>query len=228
MESTYLLNKLNELNKQPTFFIFEFVKEDKKYGLIVYNLKKKVDNININNELLFLSVTLKYKNDDYNIDLNKPVNYYVQSNYILNPNFVNYYAYEYLNINLTDTYEIEIMDKNLEIINLTKNDHINVIDGSYKVEHCNSEEENEIKELIEEIVEQFEISDQETNLQISITENSSETSLETSLETNFSPVSTNPSPLSTRITKNYSNRKCGICKEVGHTRKKCPKVVLPF
>ena len=59
-------------------------------------------------------------------------------------------------------------------------------------------------------------SNNEDNLQIDIVE--------------VSPVSiSNTSPRSNDSTKNhYTNRKCGICRQVGHTRTKCPKAAFSF
>ena len=61
----------------------------------------------------------------------------------------------------------------------------------------------------------------ENNLQIDIAENS--------------PIS-NASPQSigsinetiTTSTINATNRRCGICREIGHTRTKCPKAAFTF
>jgi hypothetical protein len=251
IESNNLLDIVNNFDENPDFFIFEFVKNEKKYGLIVDKFQENID-INTNNELLFLSVTLKHNNNEYNIDLNNPVNYYVKSNTILGNKFVKYYMNEYFNIQLTDDYKIEIMDKSLNIIHLTDKNYINITDGSYTLKNVISTEKEEITELIEEIIEHFEISNQDTdnqetdnqetdnqetdnqetdNLQINIADYSpiSNHSIVSNLSpvSNISPVS-NPSPSSIRSPNNYLNRKCGICREVGHTRKKCPKAALPF
>tara|TARA_B110000444_G_C18786981_1_gene570442 strand:+ start:64 stop:1008 length:945 start_codon:yes stop_codon:yes gene_type:complete len=213
-ESNDLLDIITNFSETPNFFIFEFVKSESKCGLIVDNMDETITDINTNNELLFLSVTLEDKNIEYTIDMKKPINYNINSNNVLGINFVKYYANEYFNIELTDDYKIEIMDNNLNILHLTSNNYINITDGSYKLENVMSSETEE------ETVVNFDIPNQETDkLQITIEE--------------YSPISnhssvSNLSPISTGTTINYSNRKCGICREVGHTRKKCPKAVLPF
>lgn len=232
IESANLLDIINNFSDNPDFFIFEFVKNDTNYGLIVDHFRDNITDINTNNELLFLSTTLKHNNIDYTIDMKKPINYNIKTNNVLGNNFVKYYAKEYLNVKITDDYKVEIMDNNLNIIHLTKKNYINITDGSYTLEN---NEKEEINELIEEIVDNFEISNQESdnqepNLQINIAEFSpvSNSSVSNnSIEYNLSPMY-NISSDTSGSTMNYLNRKCGICREVGHTRKKCPKAKLPF
>jgi hypothetical protein len=236
IESKNLLDIINNFNETPDFFIFEFVKNEAKYGLIVKHFRDNIIDINTNNELLFLSVTLKHNNIDYTIDMKKPINYNIKTNNVLGNKFVKYYAKEYLNVKITDDYKIEIMDNNLNIIHLTKKNYINITDGSYTLENVIFTEKEEITELIEEIVDNLDIQEtnnqepdnQEPNLQINIAEFSpvSNSSVSNnSIEPNLSPVSTTSS---TTSSMNYLNRKCGICREAGHTRKKCPKAKLPF
>ena len=65
----------------------------------------------------------------------------------------------------------------------------------------------------------------ENNLQIDIAENSpiSNTSPQ-SIGSNGGPIS---GPIS-GSTIHYTNRRCGICREIGHTRTKCPKAAFTF
>ena len=97
----------------------------------ILDLKKKLKNIN--NKKLFLNIQLSINDEEY--DLNKIVNKYcVSGNNILSLDFLRYILQDYFEIELeNEEYKINIIDKNVVMFEINKNNNIQITDDGYKI-----------------------------------------------------------------------------------------------
>ena len=81
----------------------------------------------LNDEKMFLNIEVMDKNSDQSYDITHELTkYYVEGNTILSTAFLNYMLFKKFNINL-DNYIINIMNKDIEMFTLTKNQSIKII-----------------------------------------------------------------------------------------------------
>jgi hypothetical protein len=85
------------------------------------------------------------KKQTFQIDLNKPFNYYIDGNILLDYTFIKWYAKKYyqLNINKYD-YAVEIFDNNANYIYLTSEHQIILNKNDYKVQAVTNQNINKI------------------------------------------------------------------------------------
>ena len=140
--------------------------------------KKIVDKKNINtcnssleiSNITFIALYLNYNNERYNINLKtKEFNYYLVEN-IINKQFVQYYINNILKLPFYYTkenmasYQLELMDHEVNMISLNENQSIIIENNGYKIINDNQEEiedvvkededeEEEEKEVVKEKVE---------------------------------------------------------------------------
>lgn len=97
----------------------------------ILDLKKKLQNIN--DKKLFLNIQLSINDEEY--DLNKIVNKYcVSGNNILSLDFLRYILQDYFEIELeNEEYKINIIDKNVVMFEINKNNNIQITDDGYKI-----------------------------------------------------------------------------------------------
>ena len=74
-----------------------------------------------------------YHNDrKYIIDFG-PNNYYIVGNILLDKHFIKWYLLKYLSVDISDTYTCIIMDDNIKLITLNKDNCIQVTEDSYNI-----------------------------------------------------------------------------------------------
>ena len=97
----------------------------------ILDLKKKLQNIN--DKKLFLNIQLSINDEEY--DFNKIVNKYcVSGNNILSLDFLRYILQDYFEIELeNEEYKINIIDKNVVMFEINKNNNIQITDDGYKI-----------------------------------------------------------------------------------------------
>ena len=132
----------NILKNDETKFIFitkTAVRENEKFLQLqpsdlkenILDLKKKLQNIS--DKKLFLNIQLSINDEEY--DLNKIVNKYcVSGNNILSLDFLRYILQDYFEIELeNEEYKINIIDKNVVMFEINKNNNIQITDDGYKI-----------------------------------------------------------------------------------------------
>ena len=84
---------------------------------------------------LFISVTLIYKNENYDINLESPINFYVEGNILLDYSFVNWYVNTYYNfsINKSEAYEIVLIDDSMNVTNITNISYVELSNKKYNL-----------------------------------------------------------------------------------------------
>ena len=102
------------------------------YGKIVERIQDLKGNNNIYNNF-FLSITLLYKDENYDIDLEKPINFYIEGNILLDYSFIKWYANKYLNliIDKNDNYEIILIDEKTNVTNITNISYVELNNKNY-------------------------------------------------------------------------------------------------
>ena len=105
-----------------------------KYAYRMTRLNKDSDLMNLPKESAFkLLEILIYDNDrKYIIDFG-PNNYYIVGNILLDKHFIKWYLLKYLSVDISDTYTCIIMDDNIKLITLNKDNCIQVTEDSYNI-----------------------------------------------------------------------------------------------
>jgi hypothetical protein len=135
----------------------------------MFILDKPPSNLNLDSiqcelsDLRFVGLYLKYKNGDIEADniinlFSSYINFYVVGN-VINTNFFKYYLQNILKINIDInkpfTYNLELIDHNLKMLNLDENQSIIIKKNDYEIMELNKMN-MEVKELVEEILEELE------------------------------------------------------------------------
>jgi len=123
------------------FIIYNFKKDDKKYGRIL-EPKHELYNELVITSVLFLVVELVFNNTTYLINLSDPVNYYIENNLLLDYSFLKYYMNINYNISITKDYKLNIIDKKMNTHELTYISSIEFKEGKYTVINSNYDSDN--------------------------------------------------------------------------------------
>ena len=107
---------------------------------------------NINDVLLskkhleskFMSITMNYRDNEYDINLDKPINFNVVDNVILDSAFIRWYMNEKYDIYLKDKeeYELRVMDNNINFHSLSNISYIELKSENYQITNTNNDSEN--------------------------------------------------------------------------------------
>tara|TARA_E500000331_G_scaffold347936_1_gene388792 strand:- start:3475 stop:4089 length:615 start_codon:yes stop_codon:yes gene_type:complete len=103
----------------------------------VLEKKKRIDN-------RFMSITMVYKGNEYDINLDKPINFNVVGNVILDYAFMKWYMNTYNNIDIKqqDTYELKVMDNNINIHSLNQISYIELKKEKYEIANSPTDSDN--------------------------------------------------------------------------------------
>ena len=126
------------------FIMYKHMSSTEDYTYMIrYNTLDDLINSDLNykkSNIQFFTIILLYKMVRMKIDLNS-VNeyYYIINNQLLDYSFIQYYIYKYHNllINVSEDYEIIILDNNCKSLNLHKENHIILQDNDYSIMKSN-------------------------------------------------------------------------------------------
>ena len=118
-------------------------KDNKFYGQLsdnicdVLGVKKRIDS-------KFMSVTLIHDNTEYAINIDEPINFNMEGNVVLDYAFIKWYmnVSHGITINKSDTYELKVMDNNINIHSLTELSYIELKKEKYEITHNSSDTDN--------------------------------------------------------------------------------------
>lgn len=118
-------------------------KENKHFGQISDN----IDDVLINKKRLeskFMSITMIYHDNEYDINLDTPINFNVVDNVILDSAFIRWYMNETYDIYIEDkeVYELKVMDNNVNFHSLSNISYIELKSEKYEISNTNSDSEN--------------------------------------------------------------------------------------
>ena len=106
------------------------------YGRIKERIQDFTSN-NSNNSYnkLFISVTLLYKDENYDINLESPINFYLEGNVLLDYSFVNWYVNTHYNfsIDASENYEIVLIDDSMNVTNITNISYVELSNKKYNL-----------------------------------------------------------------------------------------------
>lgn len=127
-------------NKEPVYLgmskktkdieLYNFDKKDDYffYKCLNYETSDKKTNYK------FITIDLHDKNEKFNLELcTKNYTFYLNDNKILGEEFVKWFCFKYLNKTISDNYKIQIIDNNVNIISITKNEYIQLSNDDYNV-----------------------------------------------------------------------------------------------
>lgn len=133
------------INEQYDFVIKKEYSEKEKiyFGQISDNM----DDILTNKKRLeskFMSITLLYNNNEYDINVDTPINFNVTDNVLLDSSFIRWYMNTKHNINIEDNekYELRVMDNNINIHSLSNISYIELKSEKYQITNTTSDSEN--------------------------------------------------------------------------------------
>lgn len=131
-EYDFIIKKeLNDINNENSW-----------YGKISDNISD-IDTKAIFVENKFLSITLNTGDSEYNIDLEKPINFYIDGNILLDSSFVKWYMNEIYCVDDIESYTIDIVDNNCSIIKLNEISYVEIGNPRYIFSNVNDGSESE-------------------------------------------------------------------------------------
>lgn len=105
------------------------------YKRIKRDVLKEEDLIMNKTEKLFIQIELKQNDKIY--DIHEYIsNFYIENNEILDKVFLEWFMKEFYSTKLEDTYELNIIDKEINIFNLKKDEKVILSKETYKIEKC--------------------------------------------------------------------------------------------
>jgi hypothetical protein len=117
-------------------------KDNTFFGQLSDNLEDVLEKKNIidNN---FISITMIYENKEYDINLNKPINFNVVGNVILDYAFMKWYMNIHHNVDIKKggKYELQVMDNNINIHSLNQISYIELNQNKYDI--LNSDQDSD-------------------------------------------------------------------------------------
>ena len=100
----------------------------------IFSVDEKVDDVNVVSKPF---MQIEYKDSENKIEIqNDILSYYVEGNKILDYDFVRFIMKENYGIDVLDDYEIIILDENVKMLTIKKNEYVLVIDDedeNYKI-----------------------------------------------------------------------------------------------
>jgi len=118
-------------------------KENKYFGQISDN----IDDVLINKNRLeskFMSITMIYHDNEYDINLDTPINFNVVDNVILDSAFIRWYINKNYDIYIEDKeiYKLKVMDNNVNFHSLSNISYIELKSEKYEISNTNTDSEN--------------------------------------------------------------------------------------
>ena len=105
------------------------------YKRIKRDVLKEEDLIMNKTEKLFIQIELKQNDKIY--DIHEHISkFYIENNEILDKVFLEWFMKEFYSTKLEDTYELNIIDKEINIFKLKKDEKVILTKESYKIEKC--------------------------------------------------------------------------------------------
>tara|TARA_Y100000389_G_scaffold201104_1_gene243013 strand:- start:1374 stop:1976 length:603 start_codon:yes stop_codon:yes gene_type:complete len=105
------------------------------YKRIKTDVLKEEDLIMNKTDKLFIQIELKQNDRIY--DIHEYIsNFYIENNEILDKVFLEWFMKEFYSTKLEDTYELNIIDKEINIFKLKKDEKVILTKESYKIEKC--------------------------------------------------------------------------------------------
>ena len=136
----------NYIIDEPYDFVIkkEYCEKDKCY---YGQISDKINDVLVNKKHLeskFMSITMNYRGNEYDINLDKPINFNVVDNVILDSAFIRWYMNEKYDINVKDKeeYELKVMDNNVNFHSLSNISYIELKSENYQISNTNSDSEN--------------------------------------------------------------------------------------
>ena len=106
-----------------------FMGMEKNNKIYYKRLKSEQDKMDKINPVSKPFMQIEYKDKDNKIEIqNEILNYYVEGNVILDYDFVKFIMKENYGIDILDDYEIIILDENVKMLTIKKNEYVLVID----------------------------------------------------------------------------------------------------
>jgi len=81
----------------------------------------------------FIGISLTNKNNEIDINLFKPYNFYLEGNVILDEVFLKWYCKRFYNVELESDYKLRIIDDNANFLNLDKNNMLLLNKNDYEL-----------------------------------------------------------------------------------------------
>lgn len=119
-------------------------KDNTFFGQLSDNLDDVLEKKNrIDNK--FMSITMIYKDKEYDINLNKPINFNVVGNVILDYAFMKWYMNinYYIDIKEGDTYELKVMDNDINIHSLNQISYIELKKEKYEIANSTTDSDTD-------------------------------------------------------------------------------------
>ena len=105
------------------------------YKRIKSDVLKEEDLIMNKTDKLFIQIELKQNDRIY--DIHEYIsNFYIENNEILDKVFLEWFMKEFYSTKLEDNYELNIIDKEINIFKLKKDEKVILTKESYKIEKC--------------------------------------------------------------------------------------------
>tara|TARA_B100000575_G_C22978192_1_gene564507 strand:+ start:36 stop:641 length:606 start_codon:yes stop_codon:yes gene_type:complete len=105
------------------------------YKRIKTDVLKEEDLIMNKTDKLFIQIELKQNDKIY--DIHEYIgNFYIENNEILDKVFLEWFMKEFYSTKLEDNYELNIIDKEINIFKLKKDEKVILTKESYKIEKC--------------------------------------------------------------------------------------------
>tara|TARA_B110001450_G_scaffold247640_2_gene262922 strand:+ start:1102 stop:1830 length:729 start_codon:yes stop_codon:yes gene_type:complete len=141
IENVEILEECLKKDEEKVIYVSKYGNDDEKFLQLETEELKDDENIlklrekleNIENKRLFLNIQLTIDEKEY--DLNNVVKKYsVVGNNILSMDFLKYILLDELGVELdNEDYKINIIDVNIVMFDINKNDSINITDEGYKI-----------------------------------------------------------------------------------------------
>jgi len=111
------------------------IQQGNMYKRIKSDVLKEEDLIINKTDKLFIQMELTQNDKIY--DIHEYINYfYIENNEVLDKVFLEWFMKEFYSIKLEDKYDLNIIDKEINIFNLKQDEKVILLKDSYKIEKC--------------------------------------------------------------------------------------------